>query len=318
MGFLAAGSRGVFVTRFRPFAIVAVTGAVGLHSSLAGAFCRATTCNRDKTDCQIDAHGCATLGVPTWWADGRVTLSVDSAGSLLRRVSGDDLEAALEAAFDAWRSARCDDGGTPSITVEPLTIVTGHETGFDGAGPNENLVIFRDSNWRYEASAFAKTTIGMNLDTGEILDADTELNSQDYPLSMNPGPGDVDLVGVLTHEMGHFLGLAHSDVPTATMRAEASASVTTELARLDPDDVAGICAIYPPGAPPRAASDVRAPADGGGGGGGGCSVASRSGRGRAPVLAFAGVLVGCALGRRRSRRLAAAFTRGAPSEPSPG
>ena len=54
-----------------------------------------------------------------------------------------------------------------------------------------------------------------------------------------------DLASVLTHELGHFLGLNHSDITAATM--ETGYAATDDLRRsLEPDDIEGICAIYPP------------------------------------------------------------------------
>src|SRR5262249_40502589 len=51
---------------------------------------------------------------------------------------------------------------------------------------------------------------------------------------------------IVTHESGHFLGLAHSHDQTATMWPVYNEH-TTNLRNISPDDVAGICAIYPPG-----------------------------------------------------------------------
>jgi hypothetical protein len=55
---------------------------------------------------------------------------------------------------------------------------------------------------------------------------------------------DIDLEAALTHELGHFLGLDHSDVPGATMQPEAMGFGATDLRTLEADDIAGICAIY--------------------------------------------------------------------------
>jgi hypothetical protein len=57
---------------------------------------------------------------------------------------------------------------------------------------------------------------------------------------------DIDLPSVVQHESGHFLGLAHTPVTTATMYAYLSSGETSKRI-LDPDDVAAICATYPPG-----------------------------------------------------------------------
>jgi len=55
----------------------------------------------------------------------------------------------------------------------------------------------------------------------------------------------VDLLSVVTHETGHFLGLAHSLNGDATMFRSYAPSTDT-LRDLTDDDRSGICAIYPP------------------------------------------------------------------------
>ncbi len=53
-----------------------------------------------------------------------------------------------------------------------------------------------------------------------------------------------DLQNTITHEAGHLVGLAHSPVAGATMNATTKPGETTKRS-LSPDDVAGVCAIYP-------------------------------------------------------------------------
>jgi|RhiMethySRZTD1v2_1073278.scaffolds.fasta_scaffold12045_2 hypothetical protein len=61
------------------------------------------------------------------------------------------------------------------------------------------------------------------------------------------GPGNVtsgvDLQGVATHEIGHTLGLGHSNVGGATMQPAISGTGTTQRS-LSPDDIAGIQSVY--------------------------------------------------------------------------
>lgn len=54
---------------------------------------------------------------------------------------------------------------------------------------------------------------------------------------------DVDLLSVLTHEAGHFLGLAHSSAPEATMDPVYPGG--TDLRTPAADDILGICTVYP-------------------------------------------------------------------------
>jgi MYXO-CTERM domain-containing protein len=53
-----------------------------------------------------------------------------------------------------------------------------------------------------------------------------------------------DLLSVITHEAGHFLGLAHATDSKATMFASYKPG-TSSLRTLAADDIAGICEIYP-------------------------------------------------------------------------
>jgi hypothetical protein len=55
---------------------------------------------------------------------------------------------------------------------------------------------------------------------------------------------DFDLLSIVTHETGHFQGMAHSANPEATMWPSYTPG-TISLRQLSPDDEAGICAIYP-------------------------------------------------------------------------
>jgi hypothetical protein len=59
------------------------------------------------------------------------------------------------------------------------------------------------------------------------------------------GPRDIDFSSVITHEIGHFLGLSHSDNPESTMR-ESYAPGETSMATIAPDDVEGICTALAP------------------------------------------------------------------------
>jgi hypothetical protein len=162
----------------------------------------------------------------------------------------------------------------------------------------------------------ALTSVSYSLANGAILDADVEVNDWDgvdpgaaivsrplhgwYITCSGAGPvcqtyGEsgcqyLDLQSVLTHEAGHFLGLGDVALANVTMNAS---SLPGDVSRrtLAPDDVAGVCAIYPPGE----ASPV-------------CTVHSTGcgcGAGAAPSSLLLWSLLALAIGSRRSAKSAA-------------
>jgi len=54
-----------------------------------------------------------------------------------------------------------------------------------------------------------------------------------------------DFLSIVTHETGHFLGMAHSEHEDAAMYARYSQG-STAMRQLKADDIAGICSIYFP------------------------------------------------------------------------
>ena len=63
----------------------------------------------------------------------------------------------------------------------------------------------------------ALTTVTFNPKTGEIYDADMELNSADNPITVGDQEIVFDLHSIVQHESGHTLGLAHSAFDSDTM-----------------------------------------------------------------------------------------------------
>ncbi|MBS2031213.1 MAG: matrixin family metalloprotease [Deltaproteobacteria bacterium] len=126
--------------------------------------------------------------------------------------------------------------------------------------------------WDYGSGVIALTTTTYNFETGEIFDADIELNEAEFPFTTAdpyPDGGDVcgtlganplscvgtDLRNTVTHESGHMLGLGHSADVHATMFASANTGETSKRDLAD-DDIAGICAIYPTGLKAQTCGDA--------------------------------------------------------------
>ena len=90
----------------------------------------------------------------------------------------------------------------------------------------------------------ALTTVTYGVDSGEIYDADIEVNTAQHTITAQEPPpaGAYDLQAILTHEAGHFFGMAHATDTSPIMYAQYKPGAIT----LTDDDVTGICTIYPP------------------------------------------------------------------------
>jgi len=145
---------------------------------------------------------------------------------------------------------QCPGGGTPPIAWASQDLVACDAVEYDceAGSANSNIVMFRDDfvdepeGLRF--GVIALTTLTANRRTGEIFDADIEINSRDETFTHGgSSSGDPsaarDLRGVVHHELGHLLGLSHSRVPGALMRAAYEATTAPSA-----DDIAAICQAW--------------------------------------------------------------------------
>lgn len=227
---------------------------ISLLARPAAAYCRTTTCDPllDEDGC-APVLGCPTRGEPLFWPDACLTYAVQRLGSPLRGISAEQLDQTMQAAFSAWLGTECPQGGTPSLGVISLGGASCDQVEFNppelgrAGAPNANIVMFRDDGWPYPDERFviARTSITFDPNTGAIFDADIEINSFDNEFSTSDTIVNTDLQAVLTHEVGHFLGLDHSTFENATMQANYDLS-NLGARTLSSDDVAGICSVYAP------------------------------------------------------------------------
>ncbi|MDB5217019.1 MAG: hypothetical protein JWO86_4946 [Myxococcaceae bacterium] len=222
----------------------------------AHAFCRTTT-----TPVPADyspARGCFTDGLPLFWKGACIGYSVNSAASA--QVPLATATTIIDSSFTTWNQVQCG-AGPVGIATSNLGTVECSEVRYNPNGPNQNVIVFRDTKWPYSDpnNTLGLTTVTFNADTGEIYDADMELNATGKNLSTTdtvPANG-FDLLSVVTHEAGHFLGLAHATDATATMFASYKPGTKT-LRTLAPDDIGGVCAIYPTSTERSVAASVSA------------------------------------------------------------
>lgn len=240
----------------------AIAGVVVFTVPDASAFCRTYTARtKDKLsppDYDASETGCWTPEgeVPIFWRNACVGYSMQASGS--SKISYEDASNAVSLAFTRWTGATCPTDGTgrsrASIDVRDLGPAECAVVEYKSNVANQNVIIFRDRDWAYGESVLGLTTVNYNPENGEIFNADMELNTQDMnPLAVRVGKteGDpvehdeYDFLSVVTHEAGHFLGMAHSDVAGATMYARYDRG-QTNMRYLSPDDINGICYVYRP------------------------------------------------------------------------
>jgi len=138
--------------------------------------------------------------------------------ALAEMMPADQVVGASAAAADAW-----------SIGQVAGTALDIQVAAADGAAPavaydGQSTLAFRTDRWcratdapglcSYDPAALALTTIFARSSTGEMLDADIEVNAKnflwsDLELGTQATTGLHDLQNALTHEVGHFIGLEH-------------------------------------------------------------------------------------------------------------
>lgn len=231
---------------------------LGTFSFNASAYCRTTTCTRNTTNpaCDVDSEGCAVTGAPLYWPDSTMDLAVFPEGSVKRGISAETTKNVVRRALSAWTTVECD-GTDPSMAVGDVRVLTDAEvgdiserlTGDDDAHLGIRVLRFHDLEWPYPAGGHdvALTTTTYGTKDGRIYGTDIELNSANHNFTAGDAAADFDLLSVLTHESGHVFGLDDLPTPGATMFGAYHGGGDLSPRTLSSDDVAGMCAIYPPG-----------------------------------------------------------------------
>jgi hypothetical protein len=210
------------------------------------AFCRAVSEPIPDTWQQdVECFTGSDAALEVYWKNACAGYSLQKNAS--KQVSLAQATAIAAKAFAAWKNVDCPGGGHPSIdATHDMGPVDCSAVQYNEDQPNQNLIVFRDEAWPHpgQFNTLGLTRLKYGASTGEIFDADMEINAADHTLVVDgpAGTNEVLLESVITHEAGHFLGLGHSTQSDAIMFAKYHGDTTM----LSDDDKAGICEIYPP------------------------------------------------------------------------
>lgn len=212
-------------------------------------------------------------GYPIRWGVDGISLRVDE--GMHHFLKERDANDTIVMGVQAW-------AGFPGVPEMVLVAGEPREAGFHDDGPSNGIYLVED--WPYESNKLAVTVTTFSKLTGKLLDADILVNSTGGYSSLDDDTmpqedADYDIVAVMTHELGHVLGLGDSvDDEMATMWGYIMPGEIHQRT-LNVDDEDGITTLYNGAVPP---DDPTA----------GCGTASVSGmKTRMPALAWCMLLI---------------------------
>lgn len=270
-----------------------------------------------------------------YWKNSCILLSYDAAGTA--DLAGDREFDVIDGVLATWTGAVDGCSYLDLVGEGPEEVDPAAAVGHDG----KNRIVFRDERWCRPATgemdevclprgAAGLTTVTYVDDAdssrdGEIVDADVELNGEEFTISDNgetdgdPNGCFSDLANTLTHELGHVMGLDHTclaagdpprvdgdgnDVPSCASTTDPEITTATmynfqecgETSKASPeaDDIDAICSVYPRSADPNRCEPVAVD------GGGCCSTGSGDAGGAAGLALLTWWALAGARRRRRS------------------
>lgn len=148
----------------------------------------------------------------------------------------------IDESFKTWRNRQ-------DVTLEFLPM--GCTSNVLNRNDGVNSIILITHGWQFDHDAIAITrnfyVSGSGAHSGTILDTDILINGQDHKFTTTGQAGMHDVQNILTHEVGHFIGMGHEADPKdsdATMYENAQLNGETKKRDLANSDIAGLRAGY--------------------------------------------------------------------------
>ncbi len=183
-----------------------------------------------------------TTRVPLYWSERVIPLQ--PANDTSEDLTSAEVQTAIVDALHQWETA----GGCTDLRFDILGEPANLETNLTSEQrDNRNKIVWREDEWMGSPEALAVTTLVYRRTSGQIVDADIDVNGVDFDWTSAVTTATInDAQNTLTHEFGHLIGLAHTPVAEATMFGSSPEGEITKRDLAD-DDVDAVCFVYPAG-----------------------------------------------------------------------
>lgn len=184
-------------------------------------------------------------GTPLTWVSSPIDYAINERGS--REIADGSEFVAIVQAFSSWQVV-------PNSSLSFSRLDDTPDIGLVQDGTSSVGWIEDPAEWAFQSvDVGARTLVHRQLGTSNIAEADIVLNGATFSwatsatgggYTSNGGPLDVQ--AVVTHEVGHFIGLSHVPTPTSTMFPRIYPGSIGER-DLTQDEVSAVQFVYPGG-----------------------------------------------------------------------